>query len=166
MTAADGSYSIAVPVAGRYHVYADLDHCTASYHRSGIAGRWVRATYVLVRQASVGGFDMQIPGDWCSLQIRGRLLDANGATLPGVWISAGGPSGAGGGGSAPDGAFTITVPNQGRYALSVHEFGCLLFDTGKGATRNSRAAREIEVVDSDVTDIEFRLPEDPISACN
>ncbi len=166
LSAADGSYSIVVAAAGRYHVYADLNHCTASYHRSGTAGRWSERTSVHVPQARVGGFDMQIPKDWCVAQISGRLLDTNGAAIPGVWISAGGSAGVGGGRSGADGAFTITVPDQDRYKLSVSQFGCILYDTGKVATRNSAASRPIDVSDADITGIEFRLPEDPASVCN
>lgn len=166
LTSADGSYSIVLPAAGRYHIYADLNSCTASYHRDGVAGRWDQATLVHVRQANMSAIDMQIPENWCVLRISGRLLDHDGAAVRNVWISATGPSGIGGGESTSDGAFTIAVPDHDRFLLGVYQFGCSLYDTGIVATRNPQAARLLDVSGTDLTDIEFRLPEDPISACN
>ena len=109
---------------------------------------------------------VRVPHDLCVRQISGRLIDADGAPISGVWLAA--YEGWKYGGTVPDtnGEFTITVPDSGAYQLSFGVDDCRIRYSSSGPTTDWHKATRISVEDEDVTGIEFVVPADPASLCN
>ena len=114
---------------------------------------------------AVASLEVRIPDDLCVRQISGRLIDADGAPISGVWLAA--YEGWKYGSTAPDtnGEFTITVPDSGAYQLSFEVDDCRIRYSLSRATTDWQQATRISVEDDDVTGIEFVVPADPASLC-
>lgn len=162
-TASDGSFAITLRAGEQYVLEASVNGCRVYYHQlTGATGSENNATAIRVSDAETTDIRIEIPADVCALRIRGRLVDASGAALAGVQVEADGNSRSfGAARTASDGSFAIPVPVGDQYRLSVWR-GCWVFLVDGGRTTTSWAeASLIRVVDVDVNDIVFQVPNNP-----
>lgn len=159
------TYSLSVPHPGRYRVRVRVGGCDLWYAAGGLVATREEPDPIELGDAFVS-LKVRVPHDLCVRQIRGRLIDAEGAPITGVWLAA--YEGWKYGGAFPDtnGEFSITVPDSGSYQLSFGVDGCRIRYMSSDATTEWHLATPISVNDEDVTGIEFRAPTDPASLCN
>ena len=156
----DGAFAIAVPDEGTYRISVildGLDGCTIHFRVSGFTTD--QGQHQLVR---VSGRDLQlsprqIPEGMCAHRISGRFVDANGAPLANKFMRVCGTSACPGVRTAADGRFTIRVPSDGSYTISIF----LLTDACgyrlKGQALGS-PDNPVRVDGADVTGITLQLP--------
>ena len=156
----DGRFLAQAPERGEYPVVVRVGGCDLWYAPGGLVASREEADPIELGDA-LKSLEIRIPHDLCVRQISGRLIHADGAPTPRVWLTASG------GGTHPgaNGEFTITVPDSGAYSLRFQVDGCLIHYNSSGATTNWRQATRIIVEDEDVTGIEFVVPADPASLC-
>ena len=159
------TYSLSVPHPGRYRVRVRVGGCDLWYAAGGLVVTREEPDPIELGYALVS-LKVRVPHDLCVRQIRGRLIDAEGVPITGVWLAA--YEGWKYGGAFPDtnGEFSITVPDSGSYQLSFGVDGCRIRYMSSDATTEWHLATPISVNDEDVTGIEFRAPTDPASLCN
>ena len=161
----DGSFSITVPGPGRYRISARIDGCQIFYKRGAVTVSHQQATQIRVSDSDVTDVSLQLAEGVCERRIRGALLNADGTPRSGVRVDADGPDGSFSFvTSGADGSFAIAVPERGSYRLSAWVSGCWIYHGSRGPT-NWHGARQIRVSGTDVTGIEFRLPENPPAFC-
>lgn len=165
-TDAAGSFRFALPEPGEYRIYGFLNGCVVRYRDGSATGVWHDATPITLSEDDVTGIVMTIPADMCTLRISGTFLNADGTPKTGIWIGASGESGSGGARPADDGSFSFAVPGPGVYDMWVTIDGCEIYFAGSGKTGAKSERRSLNITRSDITGIEFRLPEDPASVCN
>ena len=163
-TRGEGRFTVTVPSEGSYSFGVDLSPgCRAWYRRGEAAGLEGERTRILVSDSDIKDIQVQVPPDLCVYRISGRLLNAYGAPMVGVeghadtfWAE-----------TSIDGTFSITVPTSGIYHPVISISGCYLTYLGsKGLTMDRDDATLVIVSDSDVTGVEFRLPEDLSAFCH
>ena len=165
----DGYFSIPVPKEGSYFLYSPIRRACFAIYRVGTAtGRRDQATYISVDTESVDDLRFVVPAGLCSIEIRGRVIGSSGEGVSNVRVRAAAEGGhVGDGASDRDGIFSIPVTEAGSYHLFVYGTGnCTIYMGTEGPVRSRNAAEQISVSDADVTDIEFRLPEDPSTFCD
>ena len=157
---ADGSFSITLPQAGSYRVFASINGCSVYYKRGGAVVRQEEATQIRVSESDVTGLRFQLPAGACSTKISGRVLDAEGSGIANTWVHAqiDGRSWTGHQTSA-DGSFSITLPEAGSYRVSARINGCTVYYKRGGVTGSWSQATEVRVSDSDVTGIRVQVRE-------
>ena len=165
-TDSSGRFSIALVEPGTYRLDTWLDGCRLYYGRSGATGVWQERQTVDVTEHDVSGLVFQLEPHMCALRISGTLLNADGSPGTGIWVEASGESGRGGDWPASDGTFSFAVPGAGVYDMRVTVDGCEIYYAGNGKTGAKDDSHLFVLTRSDVTGVEFRLPEDPVSICN
>lgn len=163
-TSSDGSFAITLNVSGAYLLEASVNGCQIYYHRStGATGSRDSATPIQVTDSAISDIRIEIPPGVCTWQIRGRLIGANDATIADLQVDAVGVNArrAGTSWTQPDGSFAVTVPVNGRYRLAFWD-GCWVFGgEGDGVTTSWDDALWVRVAGDDVSDVVFRVPENP-----
>ena len=115
-------------------------------------------------KGDVDGVRIEVPADFCTRQIRGRLIDADGTAIPHILVEAAGesPGTDSASASASDGSFAITIPESGQYRLFMrdHTGACRVFYVEDDSDRSD--ASRIRVTDGrDVSGIVFQVPDNP-----
>ena len=138
----DGVFAITVPTEGEYHLQFTLDSCTIYFHGGGLT-----TTHSQRFTARVEGRDLrlsprQIPEGMCAWQIRSRIAQANGQPLTDTRVSVclevnGECASYAEGDTDDDGAFAITVPEEGAYRINFDLDGCTIYFRRGGLTTNS-----------------------------
>ena len=162
----EGAFGITVPQSGTYRVSARIDGCQIYYKRNAATGQWSQATQVRVSNSDVTDIVIQPSVGMCELRISGKLLNSDGSPRSGQWVSAGGNTGNSGAHTGTDGSFSFAVPSRGSYRLSVWIDGCSIVHGSRGPVKNWNSARQITITNTDITDIEFQLPDNPASFCD
>ncbi|MDE2894032.1 MAG: carboxypeptidase-like regulatory domain-containing protein [Chloroflexota bacterium] len=165
-TDSSGRFSIALVEPGAYRLDTWLDGCRLYHGRGGATGIWQERQTVDVTDHDVSGLVFQLQPGMCTLRISGRFLNADGTPRTGIWIGASGESGRGGDWPAEDGTFSFAVPGPGVYDMSVTVDNCEIYYAGNGNTGSKSESRSFNITRSDLTGVEFRLPQDPASVCN
>lgn len=165
-TDSEGNFLLALRDSEEIEVSAWIDGCLVYYRPDGATPRWHERTIFDVSRTGVANIILQLQPDMCTLRISGRFLNADGTPRTGISVSAGGESGRGGDWPADDGTFSFAVPGPGLYNMSVTVDDCEIYYAGNGKTGAKDYSRPFNITRSDVTGIEFRLPEDPASICN
>ena len=154
----DGSFSLTAPIADTYRLFVHLDGCNYHYHRGGRGGSWNQASQIAVTDADVRGITFVVPAGACRAGISGKLLDADGGPISGVWVSANTESGhAAGDRTGADGAFDISIADAGRHYLQARINGCWTYFRRGGATHQEQRKTWIRVTD-DVIEVRYQLP--------
>ncbi len=159
-----GAYTAYAPEAGRYRVRVWLDYCGLWYQRGGLVASEQRGELIELSEVPVT-ISVRIPADLCAHQISGRLVTTGGSPLAGVAVFADSDGPSSWAPTDAEGAFNITVPNNGNYLLGFHLDDCWIRYGVSGATHGWRSGTPISVADEDVTGIEFIVPDDPASLC-
>ncbi len=162
----DGRFEITVPSSGLYRLRTRFGGCFLYYRRDGGTTSWDHATQVRVSSSDVTGIRFQPADGQCVLRISGKLLNADGTPRSDHWVSARGNAGISDVRTAGDGSFSLAVPSRGQYRMYVWIDDCRIYHGSRGPTQSRTSARHVSLTDSDITGIEFRLPEDPASFCN
>lgn len=165
-TDATGRFSVALTAAGVYGLETWINGCFLYYGNDGATGMGRERKTVSVTEHDVSGLLFQLQPDMCTLRISGRLLNADGTPRTDNWIGASGESGRGADWPAEDGTFSFAVPGPGVYDMSVTVDGCEIYYAGNGKSGAKSERRSFTITSSDITGIEFRLPQDPASVCN
>ncbi|MXX81002.1 MAG: carboxypeptidase regulatory-like domain-containing protein [Chloroflexi bacterium] len=166
VTDAEGRFQIALPEAGEYRLHAWIDGCLIYHHRDGVNAEQSAHTPITVSDANVSGITIQLQPGMCTLRVSGRLLNHDGTPRSGLFVRASGESGTGGDWPSGDGAFSFTVPGEGSYQMYVWIDGCRVSFTGHGTSAGLQPAHNFDLTDSNISDIEFRLPEEPATLCS
>ena len=137
--------------------------CNIYYNEEGVTADPFLATEVHIADGDVHIGDIRVPEGTCSNTISGRLLDSDGEPLFDVYIHVG-HVGSGGFASGDttynDGAFTITVPQDGTYRLSIRlGDSCRVYLTNGSVTANHGTAAEVRVAGEDVQIGDIRIPD-------
>ena len=164
-TDSEGSFDITLPGPGQFRVNAWVDGCTVYYSSDGATGLHGQATLIRVSEADVTGVLLQLAEGMCEHRISGKLVNADGSPRSGQWVSTSGNAGSAGAWSGSDGLFSVAVPANGSYRLSVWIDDCSIYRGIRGPVKDWNSASQVRVSNADVTGIEFRLPEDPSSLC-
>ncbi len=146
---------------GRYSVAVNIGDCRGRVNDLHVAGAAVTDIDLQVPpcQGSTGGRPDATAVDPDSVAtISGRLLDAAGSGLAGVWINAFGGGTHAGAATAADGTFTIGVPEAGAYWLVAYRDGCQVHYTPNGAVASQGRSVPVVVAADDVTWLRFRIP--------
>ena len=165
-TDSSGRFSIALVEPGTYRLDSWLDGCRLYYGHIGATGIWHERRIIDLSESDVSGLVFQLQPDMCTLRISGKFLNADGTPRTGIWIGASGESGRGGAHPSSDGSFSFAIPGPGRYDMWVTVDGCEIHYAGNGKTGAKDDGRPLTLTRSDISGIEFRLPEDPASVCN
>lgn len=165
-TDSTGRFSVALTEAGTYRLDTWLGGCRLYYGHDGATGVWHARKTIEVTEHDISGLVFQLQPDMCTLRISGTFLNADGTPRTGTWVGASGDSGRGGYWPAGDGTFSFAVPGPGAYDMWVTIDGCEIYYAGNGKTGAKSERRSLSLARSDVTGVEFRLPEDPASLCN
>ncbi|MCY3922532.1 MAG: carboxypeptidase-like regulatory domain-containing protein [Chloroflexi bacterium] len=165
-TDSSGRFTVGLSEAGVYHVYSWLDGCLLYQGDHGATGSWQERWMVEVTEHDVSGLVFQLQPGMCTLRISGRFLNADGSPRTGIWVSASGESGRGGDWPAEDGTFSFAVPGPGVYDMRVTVDECEIYYAGNGESGAESERRSFNITRSDITGVEFRLPQDPASVCN
>ena len=157
ITDAAGAFAITVPDEGAYSLRSDLDGCPILFHAAGFTTDWDQRPLVRVSGRALQINPLQIPAEMCAHRISGRFVDANGAPLANKFMRVCGTSACPGVRTAADGRFTIRVPSDGSYTISIF----LLTDACgyrlKGQALGS-PDNPVRVSGADVAGITLRLP--------
>lgn len=172
----DGQWSLTVEEGVSYALSMErLDCSLRLVEESGdVNGHRGGRTRFEIGGRDVVGLQFVVPRNGCeplvdlgAVSIKGQLLDHAGNGVAGEWIYARNGMGARPDGiTDTDGAFEITIEVEGTYRLDVWPGGCRFFYQRDGIARSWGDATVIQVSNTDVTGIEFRLPEDPASFCD
>ena len=152
-TDAAGSFTITVPTEGRYRLNFRLGGCMVYLGQSPLtSNRNVAWLAVEGRDLQLG--QRQVPAGWCSQQISGRLVSADGEPLARVQIEICQPAGYDGcatyrsGTTDANGAFAVTVPVAGEYRLSFEFWSirvCRFYFGTNGLTDDQRQRSNVHV---------------------
>ena len=162
----DGSFAVYPPEPSEYRVLIRYGYCDLWYAPDRLVAARNEAHLIGLTSEAIS-IEMRVPHDLCLDTISGQLIIGDGAPVPRIWVTANSTAGAGGSYPDADGKFKITVPDAGDYVLSfaTDVEGCRIQYSSAGATTDWRRATPITVSDSDVTGIEFVVPDDPASLC-
>lgn len=142
-----------------------IDGCVVYYRPGGMTPHLRDRTHVTISERGITNVVLRLQPQMCTLRISGRFLNADGSPRTDTWVGASGSSGRGGAWPADDGSFSFLVPEAASYDLWVTVDGCAIYYAGKGAAGDKSQSRTLHLSRSDITDIEFRLPEEPASVC-
>ncbi|MDE2966626.1 MAG: carboxypeptidase-like regulatory domain-containing protein [Chloroflexota bacterium] len=165
-TDSTGRFRAGLTKAGQLYVYSWLDGCLLYLGAQGATGKWHEREIIDLSEHDVSGLLFQLQPGMCTLRISGKLLNADGTPRNGVWVGASGESGRGGDWPADDGTFSFTVPGPGVYDMWATIDNCEIHYAGNGKSGAKSERRSFNIIRSDITGIEFRLPQDPASVCN
>ena len=166
-TEADGSFKKVLPQSDEYSLWLRFNRCPLFFDgRDAVAWR-ENAVRVRVDGADVSSINITLPDDLCQFHIRGRVFTASGDPFPNPSVWAYGPDNQYiQGHPAPDGFFSVLVPDAGDYRIAIKVGNCFWWVTEHGVSSQSQFDGLIRVGDGDVTGIEYRLPKDSDSFCD
>lgn len=162
-----GSSGVSVayaPRPGSYLVEVMLGSCRLYYAAGGLVASWEEAERLDIAEGSIS-IEIRVPETLCVRQLSGRVVHEDGTPVRGVHLIAANREVQGYGVISADGSFTITVPDSRDYNLFFYDDGCSIDYSAAGATNEWDKITWIDVGDADVTDIEFRVPQDPADLC-
>ena len=135
-----GAFAIIVPTDGRYRLSFTLDGCTVYFRPGGLTATFSEHGTVRVEGRSIRLSPRQIPEGMCGYQITGSITKADGQPLANtyVWWNCRGCDHQYGVHTDGNGAFAITVPTEGRYALHIEFDDCTIYFRDSGFTTDSR----------------------------
>ena len=165
-TDSTGRFSVALTEAGVYGLETWINGCFLYYGNDGATGTLRERKTVSVTERDVSGLLFQMQPGMCTLRISGTLLNADGTPGTDNWVGASGESGRGADWPAEDGTFSFAVPGPGVYDMSVTVDNCEIYYAGNGKSGAKSERGSFTITRSDITGIEFRLPQDPASVCN
>ena len=161
-----GMHVVYAPKPGKYLLRVRIDECGVYYTKDGmVASRQDADVLELGKEPVSIGF--RIPDTLCLHQIEGRIGTDDGKAVGESWVQVSYRGAHSSVRVSADGHFSITVPDSGDYVLftGTDVAGCHVAYAKSGATTDWDHATLITVADSDVTGIEFRVPNDPASLC-
>lgn len=161
-----GKFRLHIPEPGKYRVSAQIDGCTAYYGGERPVGPYWQAESIAVGESGDEFVAIQLSEGMCELRLTGRLLNSDGTPGGGQRVRAFSSAGSASGTSAPDGFFSVLVPGDGSYGLSVWIDGCWIYLGDQGPTVDINQARRIEISGRDASGTEFQLPERPSAFCD
>ena len=148
-----GAFSVTVPQDGDYRIVITLaEGCAVYFASDGVTTDRDMAATVRVAGRNVRG-DITVPDGWCEHAISGRLLDASGEPTADAEMGAILSDGTGGAwtGTGADGAFTLTIPQDGGYHISIAlADGCTVYFASGGVTADRDMAATVRVAGRDV----------------
>ena len=166
----DGSFAVAVPMAGSYRISYSLDGCELYHGQTGLTSNAAEAMRFDAGERDVRIGHRRVLDTMCAYQISGTIVGADGAPLD-TWVAACEQVDRECAYSASDwtdgdGAFAITVPVNGAYRLSFGLDdrlgfgldGCTVYFGRDGLTSNINDARLIQVDGRDVQLSQRQLP--------
>ena len=161
-----GEYIGYAPKPGRYQVRVRLDDCGVFYSEDRMVASRQDADVLNLADEAVS-IEFRIPYDLCSHRVSGRIVDQDGNGVGGGWIQMADGHASSSGDVSADGSFGMEVPDSGEYVVftGTDIEGCYIAYRDSGGTADWRFATPIVVSDSDVTGIEFVVPNDPSSLC-
>ena len=164
-TDAAGAFAVRAPRDGDYRLSVDInDVCTRYYSSGELIDDWDEAQTVEVVGSDLRGIDIQLPPNVCGWQIRGRIIDSDGAPLAGTSVGACLQSGSycpWGELPGSDGAFVVVTKKPGDYRLLLNLIdGCSVYYSRSGPTFERDDASLITVADADVDGIVMRVSTD------
>ena len=138
-TGDDGAFAVTVPVDGAYRLRFNLGSCQVYFGQDRLSTNSDDARLIHVAGQNVQLRQQQLPAEICAYQITGRIAQADGRPLAGAHVFAcleQGNDCAAQAGTLTDngGAFAITVPAEGRYAVGFDLEGCMIYFRGDGLT--------------------------------
>ncbi len=156
-TDSDGSFTFTVSSAGEYRLRVSIDGCGVYYRAGSATGKRDAAEMLKLTGADITGLRFQLASGMCELRIAGRVLEANGSRVAGIWVNANSDAGYGGGRIDSDGSFTLTVPSAGLYRLHISIDGCDVYYRAGSATGKRDAAEMLKLTGADITGLRFQL---------
>ena len=152
-TDSTGAFSVTVPQDGSYRIQITLaEGCAVYFASDGVTTDRDMAATVRVAGRDVRG-NITVPDGWCEHAISGRLLDASGEPTADAKMDAIPSDGTGGAwtGTGADGAFTLTIPQDGGYHISITlADGCSVYFASGGVTADRDMAATVRVAGRDV----------------
>ncbi len=162
----DGSFSLTVPQAGDYELIVGYEGCVVFYRAESVAPSFLQADPIEVSESSVEGVMVRFSNNTCAHRVSGTLVNFDGSPLASTGVLIRDSEGKHGDGLTDgQGRFSIRVPGNGAYRLSVYVDPCTAYWRRDGSVGRLEGAHVIRVSNGDVTGIEFRLPEDPAGLC-
>ena len=159
-------YVTFAPEPGKYGLGLRLGNCSLWYSEGGLVASNQDADVLELSDQPLS-IELRIPHDLCVHRISGTLLYEDGTAVSDVWLHVGRGDASSALLTSADGEFIVAVPDSGDYTLSFGTDvpGCRIGYSESGATTDSHRETPITVTDSDVTGIEFVVPNDPASLC-
>ncbi|MXZ02187.1 MAG: carboxypeptidase regulatory-like domain-containing protein [Chloroflexi bacterium] len=161
-----GKFRLHIPEPSKYRVSAQIDGCTTYYGGDRPVGPYWQAESIAVGESGDEFVAIQLSEGMCELRLTGRLRNSDGTPGGGQRVRAFSSAGSASGTSAPDGFFSVLVPGDGGYGLSVWIDGCWIYLGDQGPTVDINQARRIEISGRDASGTEFLLPERPAAFCD
>ena len=161
-----GATFLWAPKPGAYRARVRIDGCELSYTKEGLVPSW-RVGDVLELSDQPVSIEFRMPHDLCVRRIRGRIVQEDGTGVGGVWLHMHHGDMYSSDQVSADGRFNMLIPDAGDYVLNFRTDvdGCTIYYSMSGAASKRQEATSITVADSDVTGIEFVVPDDPASLC-
>ena len=164
-----GKRSIYPSRMGQYELTIRIAGCDLYYQDGRLVASSEDARPVEVGEVPLN-FEIRIPPELCKLRVSGRLIDGQDMPFHDVYVYISEASGDGtraGVYTDEDGAFGFEAQRSGRYLLQFFDFEsrCRGYYRASGATSDFTLSDVLTVADSDVTGIEFVVPDDPASLC-
>ena len=155
-TEADGSFTIRVRRDGLYALAVRLDEGCRLYYRDGdIVMSEDAASQIAIGDRHIDDVEFVVPDGICEHQIHGTAVDHNNVPLSGSQVRAHSTTGVESYSTIrEDGSFSVTVPDNGSYRLSVWLDGeCRVYHHADGTVSSFETASLIRVANRDVTGV-------------
>ena len=165
LTAHDGSFAVQVPTPSEYRLELDLSNgCNVHYASKGSTFEQDRASLITVDDADVDGISIDVPAGMCVYQITGSVAQSNGQPLADTYMHAcledhRGCVAWAGRYTDDDGAFTITVPTEGRYHIEFNLNDCRIYFRAGGLTTVYSERSTVRVEGRDARLSQIQIPE-------
>jgi len=162
--------------AGDYRISIDLARFPASicmYRVRAGSGDRIRAEHTIRFEAGIENeFMIQLPSDWCSYTVRGRLISADGSALEGErvdvledWQGLGREHSAGAW-TLEDGWFEIKIPTGGWYSVHASLQDCYPYVTTSGELQSQMMSGELPTMWLGHRDVSLGTIVVPDGICN
>ena len=157
-TDADGAFDISIADSGLYILQAQINGCWTYYRRGSATPNQKQASWISVDDEVVR-VAYRLPRGLCSINITGKVLDANGDPITKAQVFAESDDKHAWGDVMPNGSFSVTVPESGRYRVTARIDGCDVRYRRGGVTGRWDLATQVRVSDEDVTGLTIQLAE-------
>ena len=160
----DGRFELFVPHSTNNRLEIDLaadGHCRTWYADGTVVLSFEDATLVRVGTGKPQSIEIVVPDDVCRWRIRGRLIGPDGDALHGFGLNASAEDQWASTTTDTDGAFAITVPENGDFRLSLAlGGGCSVYYRDAGIAVNYSDATQVQVRGGDTAQLELRVAAD------
>ena len=152
---------------GAYRLRIRIDGCELTYAKDGLVPSLQQGDVVELGDLPVS-IEFRIPDQLCIHRISGQIRHEDGTAAGGARLHMGAGDMSSSNDVAADGTFRFAIPDSGEYVLQVwtDAASCWIYYSESGVTTDWLRATPITVADSDVTGIEFVVPNDPASLCD